>query len=68
VLVETVGDDGSFEFRGVPPGDYYVAALGSNEPSSVDSRLLEALVAAARPVRIVDGQVTTLRLSIGKHP
>lgn len=66
VLVETVGDDGSFEFRGAPPGDYYVAAMGSNEPSNVDSRLLQALVATARPVRILEGQVTPLRLSISR--
>ena len=66
VLVETVGDDGSFEFRGAPPGDYLIAALGSNEPSNIDSRLLEALVATARPVRIVEGQVAPLRLSISR--
>lgn len=62
------GNDGTFSVKGLPAGDYFIAALTDIEPGeSLTAEFLESLIASAPPVqiKIVDGQRTTQPLKIG---
>jgi len=62
--------DGRFVFRDLPAGDYLLAAVTDLESSDLsDQAFLEALVRAAAPVSLADGEKKTqdLRL-IGREP
>ena len=57
--------DGRFVFRDLPAGDYLLAALTDIEPSDLgDDAFLEALIAAAWPVRLSDGEKKTQDLRL----
>jgi hypothetical protein len=60
--------DGSFDVRGLPPGEYYVAAVqraGVDEQQYPD--LLESLVSGAVRHTLSDGQVVRTRLTINRR-
>ena len=60
--------DGKFSFNGLPPGDYRIAAVTDVEPGGWnDPALLQQLMNASLPVRLVEGQpvVQDLRVSGG---
>lgn len=60
------GTDGAFTTKGLPAGEYLVAALTDLEPGEWnDPALLEQLVASAVRVTLRDGQVTTQNFRIG---
>ena len=61
----TAGANGSFEVDGLPPGEYFVAALDALPPGDWQPEALEALVQRAIRVTVREGQVqtTTLRLN-----
>jgi hypothetical protein len=61
--------DAAFALRGLPPGQYYVAAidrrLGAEEAGELDNpEFLESLVAHATRVTLSEGQRTTLTLKL----
>ena len=58
------GTDGRFRVRGLPPGDYYAAAL--TDPSAGDWRdpdLLDTLIPMATRVVVAAGEAVTIGLS-----
>ena len=61
----TAGPNGSFEVDGLPPGEYFVAALDALPPGDWQPDALDALVQRAIRVTVREGQVhtTTLRLN-----
>jgi hypothetical protein len=57
--------DGAFSLKGLPAGDYFVAALTDIEPGdTLTPDLLESAIAGAARVTIADGQRTTVPLRI----
>jgi hypothetical protein len=60
--------DGTYLFRGLPAGQYRIAALTDLEFSdSIPASFLESLVASSLPVSIADRQRTTQNLRIGSR-
>jgi hypothetical protein len=60
--------DGSYLIRGLPAGQYRLAALTDLEsPDSIAPALLESLLAASVPVNVTDRQRTTQNLRIGSR-
>ena len=60
--------DGKFAFGGLPAGEYRIAAVIDVEPGAWnDPALLQQLLNASLPVRLVDGQpvVQDIRVSGG---
>jgi hypothetical protein len=58
-------NDGAFTLKGLPAGDYYIAALTDVEPDEwLSPAFLESVVGAAVKVTIVDGQKTVQDLEI----
>lgn len=60
--------DGAFTFRGLPPGDYLLAAIDDVEPNEwFDPGLLRRLVATAMKIAVAEGEekVQDIRLSGG---
>jgi hypothetical protein len=56
---------GSFEIRGLAPGDYYAVALDRFDPREMaDTLHLSAFAARAVPVRVEEGSTLTLPLSL----
>jgi len=52
--------NGSYTFIGLPPGDYYVAAIHEDTtPQWQDPKVLEALASSASQVRLGDGDART---------
>ena len=61
--------DGKYRLPGLPPGDYYVAALTEFEPSDMyDASFLEQLIPASFKITLAEGEKKTqdLRLAGGK--
>jgi hypothetical protein len=60
------GTDGAFSVRGIPAGDYYLAALTDLENGEWnDPTLLERLIQSSIKVVLRDGEVTTQDVRIG---
>jgi hypothetical protein len=58
--------DGAFSVKGLPPGDYFLAALADLETGEWnDPTLLERLVASSAKVTLRDGETTTQDFRIG---
>ena len=58
--------DGTFSVRGLPPGEYLLAALTDLERGEWnDPALLEQLVKSAAKVTLRDGEITTQDFRIG---
>jgi carboxypeptidase family protein len=58
--------DGAFSTQGLPPGEYYLAALADLEAGEWnDPALLEQLVPFAITIRLREGQTTTQDVRIG---
>jgi hypothetical protein len=58
--------NGAYSFRGLPPGDYLIAALTDVEPDEWhDASFLEQLVASAVKVTLAEGErkVQDLRIA-----
>ena len=69
VRVTRPATDGAFIARGLPAGEYFIAALTDLEPGeSNDPALLAQLSAAAAKVTLRDGATTTQDFRIGGHP
>jgi hypothetical protein len=65
VQLARAGSDGSFVIRGLPPGDYLVAALTDVDASDLaDARFLEEITTAAVKIAIAAGERTTQDLRI----
>ena len=61
--------DGAFSLRGLPPGEYFLAALTDLESGEWnDPSLLEQLVPSALKVTLREGATTTQDLRIGGSP
>jgi Carboxypeptidase regulatory-like domain len=61
------GRDGSYVFTGLPPGDYYVAAIHEDTtPEWLDPRVLEDLARGASQVRLAEGDTRTQDLKTVK--
>jgi protocatechuate 3,4-dioxygenase beta subunit len=63
----TVDDNGGFAVEGLPPGEYYAAAVeaarvGGPEDEWQDPDLFESLVPSAKVITLFEGQETTIRL------
>jgi hypothetical protein len=53
----------AYEFTALPPGDYYIAAVGARGPEDWrDPRFLDRLVGAATKVTLNEGDEKTLAL------
>jgi hypothetical protein len=63
----TAGPNGSFEVDGLPPGEYFVAALSALPPGDWQPEALEALVQRATRVTAREGQVHTITLRINRR-
>lgn len=58
--------DGAFSFKGLPPGEYFLAALTDLETGEWnDPALLEQLVATSAKVTLRDGETTTQDFRVG---
>jgi hypothetical protein len=54
------GADGRFEIRGLPPGDYRIAAIVTPEPGRhFDQEFLGSLLSTAAELRLADGEQRT---------
>jgi hypothetical protein len=61
--------DGKYRLTGLPPGEYYVAALTDFEPTDIyDATFLEQLIAASFKITLAEGEkkVQDLKLAGGK--
>jgi hypothetical protein len=66
ILTTRPGTDGAFTARGLPPGDYLLAALTDLEPGEWnDAAFLDQLAAAAVKVTLREGETTRQDLRIG---
>jgi hypothetical protein len=60
------GTDGSYSVKGLPPGEYYLAALPDLETGEWnDPVLLEQLVPSSAKVTLRDGETTTQAFRVG---
>jgi len=60
-----LGDDGTFSFVGLPPGDYWLAVLNGVEANQwFDPEFLEAALPGAVRVTLRPGQTTVQRVRI----
>ncbi|HJR59681.1 MAG TPA: carboxypeptidase-like regulatory domain-containing protein [Vicinamibacterales bacterium] len=67
IHVAQPGADGRYAFRGLPPGDYRIAATDPPEPGQqFDPEFLAQLVSASRDVRVAEGETRTEDLAIGR--
>jgi hypothetical protein len=65
ILQTRPANDGTFALKGMPAGDYYIAALTDVEPDEwLSPAFLESLVGAAVKVTVTDGQKTVQNLEI----
>jgi uncharacterized protein (DUF2141 family) len=65
IQAERPATDGTFAFRGLPPGEYRLAALNDVEPGAwYDPALLRDLVAASIPVTLASGERKTQVLQV----
>jgi hypothetical protein len=67
IAAATCDREGHFRIEGLPPGDYYVAALDKREVADVYGEIgnvefLETLVPGAQRIALVEGQRATLTL------
>ena len=61
--------DGRFQVRSLPPGDYYAIALDYVEPGAgTDPEFIERIRDRATPFSITDGGAKTLDLKIASAP
>ena len=57
--------DGSFVFRGLPPGEYLVSAVTDIQPGELyDPAFLEQLIASALPVTLTPGEPAVLTMRV----
>jgi hypothetical protein len=57
--------DGRFEFTGLPPGEYYLAAITTYDPQEWYTRpFLESVLPGAIKITLTDGQTTTQDLKV----
>jgi hypothetical protein len=57
--------DGRFEFTGLPPGEYYLAAITTYDPQEWYTRpFLESVLPGAIKITLTDGQTTTQDLRV----
>jgi hypothetical protein len=62
------GQDGRFSVKGLPAGEYFIAAISDLDPGqSLDAAVLDRLIPAAARVRVADGQLTSQDLKIGRE-
>ena len=65
----TPDEDGAFSVAGLPPGDYYLAAIdrsritGQGDGEWEDPELFESLIPTAKLVALFEGQQTTVTLN-----
>jgi len=61
-----LGSDGKYKVTGLPPGEYYIAALVDVEPSQLnDPSFLEMLIPASIKVSLGEGEKKTQDLRLG---
>jgi len=63
----TAGSNGSFEVDGLPPGEYFVAAMNALPPGDWQPETLEALVQRATRVTAREGQSHTITLRLNRR-
>ncbi|MEO8483752.1 MAG: carboxypeptidase regulatory-like domain-containing protein [Acidobacteriota bacterium] len=67
ILTTRPATDGRYAMRGLPPGEYYLAAVTDIEAGEqFDPEFLRALVGAAVTVTIMDGANTTQNLKVAQ--
>ena len=63
--VERVTESGAFSIAGLPPGDYFVAALAGSQPGDrQDPALLATLMGTATRVTLQDGGSATVQVAV----
>ena len=66
ILTSRAASDGSFQFKNVPPGEYYMAALEDLEPGEwFDPALLQRVMSSAIKITIADGEKKVQDLKSG---
>ena len=61
--VDRVTKTGTFSITGLPPGDYYVAAIGTDAPGDRrDPKVLERLIPSAVRVTLNEGETRTVEV------
>jgi len=66
ILTARVASDGFFQFKNVPPGDYYMVALDDLEPGEwLDPALLQRVTPGAIKVTIAEGEKKVQDLKTG---
>jgi hypothetical protein len=61
-------NDGSYSFRGLPSGEYWLAVLRDFEAEDLEREsFFEAIVPSARHLTLGDGETKTVPLVISKH-
>jgi len=58
--------DGSFEFRDVPPGEYYIAAVTTQPREWRSPAFLSQIVNAALRLSLHEGEQITRDLQLGR--
>jgi hypothetical protein len=64
IRLNAIAADGSFDVAGLPPGDYYVAAVGTSDPRELGAESLRQFESAAHRVSLGRGQQVEVRFRL----
>jgi hypothetical protein len=68
VITSATLPNGSFTLRNLPPGDYFVGLIGTNDPNEIDRGVLAAVSKSAHRTTIVEGETKRLDLTVARTP
>ena len=68
VITSPTLPNGTFTLRGLPPGDYFVGLIGTNDPNEIDRGVLAEVSKSAPKATIVEGETKRLDLTVARTP